>query len=495
MTTTSVEAPTRADAYTTMADPVAAEVAEAQDHPTIWGLRPVELHDRYWASRGVQVVRPGVVSELVEDAELFLLMAPQLLALFRLRPLVEQMSWLRPDFMWLRLRDEHERGYRELAQVNESGEFRRIQRVYGGSDARLARVALTDKRRLAQRWQQATDVRHGWQDLRTSVPRNHRRVATIKARTYDHHSRQEVMDFVRQLVQQWRTPAATIDRAERFTSGIWHDREASVDKQAQFIGPSWIGAGRTVQRGETVVGPAILWDDPQARPAAGHLDWRQLEPSDGPAPAGTPKPSPLSTSQRAGKRLFDIAFSAGALLLCLPIFPVVMLAIWLEDGRPFFFAQKRESRGGRIFHCLKFRSMRHDADQIKQELMEQNQVDGPQFYMENDPRLTKVGRFIRAYHIDELPQFYNVLKGDMSVVGPRPSPYEENQYCPPWREARLSVRPGITGLWQVQRTRKEGHDFQEWIKYDLEYVERTSLSLDLWILWRTVVLLLIKGEA
>jgi lipopolysaccharide/colanic/teichoic acid biosynthesis glycosyltransferase len=133
--------------------------------------------------------------------------------------------------------------------------------------------------------------------------------------------------------------------------------------------------------------------------------------------------------------------------------------------------------------------MGKDAEQIKSELLSENQADGPQFYIEDDPRLTRVGRVLRKYHLDELPQFFNVLLGQMSVVGPRPSPFSENQYCPPWREARLSVRPGITGLWQVKRTRRSGTDFQEWIKYDIEYVENRNWRMDLMIIWKTIVLL------
>jgi lipopolysaccharide/colanic/teichoic acid biosynthesis glycosyltransferase len=108
--------------------------------------------------------------------------------------------------------------------------------------------------------------------------------------------------------------------------------------------------------------------------------------------------------------------------------------------------------------------------------------------MDDDPRITRIGRFLRKTNLDELPQFWNVLAGDMSVVGPRPSPEDENQFAPAWREARLSVKPGITGLWQIRRTRKAGSDFQEWIKYDIEYVERQSLWLDLRIIWRTAIL-------
>jgi lipopolysaccharide/colanic/teichoic acid biosynthesis glycosyltransferase len=192
----------------------------------------------------------------------------------------------------------------------------------------------------------------------------------------------------------------------------------------------------------------------------------------------------------AAKRAFDIVFAIVALALTVPFYPIIMLAIWLEDGGPFFFTHRRETLGGREFGCVKFRSMRQDADQIKEQLAEMNTADGPQFYIEEDPRLTRVGRVLRRTYIDELPQFWNVLLGQMSVVGPRPSPFRENQFCPPWREARLSVRPGITGLWQVKRTRRQGLDFQEWIKYDLEYVENVSWRLDLRIVLETVRLVL-----
>ena len=127
---------------------------------------------------------------------------------------------------------------------------------------------------------------------------------------------------------------------------------------------------------------------------------------------------------------------------------------------------------------------------MKAELAAKNQADGPQFFIENDPRLLRCGGFLRKFQLDELPQFWNVLVGHMSVVGPRPSPDKENQYCPTWREARLSVRPGVTGLWQVQRTRQPQTDFQEWIKYDLEYVQRASFRLDVWIILNTVKRLL-----
>jgi len=125
------------------------------------------------------------------------------------------------------------------------------------------------------------------------------------------------------------------------------------------------------------------------------------------------------------------------------------------------------------------------AETLQEQLRTANQVDGPQFKIEDDPRTSPIGKFLRDTCIDELPQFFNVLLGQMSVVGPRPSPENENEYCPAWRQARLSVRPGITGLWQVCRTRQQGRDFQEWIYYDMEYVRRLSLGLDLLICMKT----------
>jgi lipopolysaccharide/colanic/teichoic acid biosynthesis glycosyltransferase len=165
---------------------------------------------------------------------------------------------------------------------------------------------------------------------------------------------------------------------------------------------------------------------------------------------------------------------------------VVGISVMVNDGRPVFFGHVRQSRGGRNFKCWKFRTMLRNAESMVGDLSEKNIADGPQVFIKNDPRITKVGRLLRRFHIDEMPQFWNVLVGDMSLVGPRPSPEKENQFCPAWRDARLSVRPGITGLWQVERTRAPGMDFQEWIKYDIEYVNRASLLLDARICFKTL---------
>jgi lipopolysaccharide/colanic/teichoic acid biosynthesis glycosyltransferase len=186
------------------------------------------------------------------------------------------------------------------------------------------------------------------------------------------------------------------------------------------------------------------------------------------------------------KRVADILAAMMVLILFAPVMPFIALAIKLTSPGPVFFRDKRQGLHGKSFNCLKFRTMQVGSGQIQDKLRIISQVDGPQFKIADDPRISTVGRFLRNTYIDEIPQFLNVLLGQMSVVGPRPSPESENTLCPWWRDARLSVRPGITGLWQVCRTRQPGKDFQEWIHYDTEYVRNLSLRTDLWICWQTL---------
>lgn len=467
-----------------------SEQATARSAPTVWGLSPSQVHDRFWAARGVQVVRQGEPSEIVNHAELFLLTDRRLLTIFKIRRLVDQLSWLAPEMMVIRLHEARDHGYREVVVTDERSRFVRFHRQYGASDARLARVALTPSRRVAELWQSASDPKAGWRELRRRVGRARRTVVSVDANVYDRTMPEEVMQCLRDLVQVWKTPDATISRVRKVHGDVWSDRATQPDGGVRFTGPAWIGAGRSELPATNVVGPAVLWDDPAHRPDSEDLQWQEIEPSQ-------PFERPVQPRRRSSftllvKRAFDVAFSLAVLVLTLPLYPLIMLAIWLEDGRPFFFVHRRETLGGREFPCVKFRSMRKDAERIKADLQKRNKADGPQFFMEpdDDPRLTHVGRVLRKLNLDEIPQFVNVLRGEMSVVGPRPSPRAENQCCPSWREARLSVRPGITGLWQVQRTREAGMDFQEWIRFDIAYVEKASWRLDLYIIWRTVLIML-----
>ena len=186
------------------------------------------------------------------------------------------------------------------------------------------------------------------------------------------------------------------------------------------------------------------------------------------------------------KRLADILSSAFILLIFSPVLPVIALIIKLTSKGPIFFGHNRQGLHGKEFKCWKFRTMLVGADDLQAALRARNEVDGPQFKMEDDPRINGVGYFLRETCLDEIPQFYNVLCGQMSLVGPRPSPEKENSLCPPWRDARLSVRPGITGLWQVSRTRQQAQDFQEWVYYDTYYVKNLSWKKDFWICCATV---------
>lgn len=475
--------------------------------PTIWGLDPFQLHDRFWASHGVQVVRQG--DEAVHDhAPFYLLMEPRALAVFDAMAAEDTLSRVEAELLYVRVHDTRERGGgRERIVTDANDRFVRFVREYDRPKTHIARAALTRDAKIARAWQAAASPREGWRTLRRSmIPKSHRSTLEAQGMLYDGFADAEIAEFVRDLTRTWRRPDAIVNRAQGAGPGVWHDREADIAPTAKLIGPVWIGAGRRADAGTMVVGPAVLWDDPKARPTAEPVPWHaapwrdvyppQLPPFRIPEPALVQSLAQARRIHNVLKRGFDIVFSLFALCATLPLYPFIMLAIAMEDGWPFFFAHRRETIGGREFPCIKFRSMRKDAERIKQQIKAKNQVDGPQFFIEDDPRLTRVGRVIRKYRLDELPQFINVLVGHMSVVGPRPSPFAENQFCPAWRELRLSVRPGITGLWQIKRTRKPSTDFQEWIRYDIEYVENARWSLDLLIIWKTFVSMIFgKDEA
>jgi lipopolysaccharide/colanic/teichoic acid biosynthesis glycosyltransferase len=450
--------------------------------PTLWGLTPGQLHEHFWASRGVQVICQGENKPLSDDAEQYLLTDPRTLAIFRMRSLVDVLSWVEPHAVFVRLSSRRETSYRETVTCDATGEFLRFSRTYAGSQTRFARLVLTRDRTIAASWNAATDLRSAWRGLRDSTRHRRREFCSVAGAVYDRTDPESTARFVRDLIRFWRNPGSTIANLRRARAGIWVHEGACVTRSVRFVGPAWIGAGRKVDGACSVVGPAALWDNPLARPQTRQVAWDEIEPTRPTPPDARPRTHQASFYDLV-KRCFDVVFAMLVLTVTLPLYPLVLLAIWLEDGRPFFYLQTREARGGREFRCIKFRSMRKDADRVKAQLS--NQADGPQFFIANDPRMTRVGVMLRKLNVDELPQFFNVLLGDMSVVGPRPSPRRENQYCPPWREARLSVRPGITGLWQVQRTRRQGLDFQEWIKYDIEYVERLSFLLDMRIIVKT----------
>lgn len=193
------------------------------------------------------------------------------------------------------------------------------------------------------------------------------------------------------------------------------------------------------------------------------------------------------------KRLMDIVGGLVGMLITLVFLPFVAIAIKLDSPGPVLFSQIRIGRNGRRFKIYKFRSMYIDAEERKKELESQNEMQGLMFKMENDPRITKVGAFLRKTSIDELPQFYNVFKGDMSLVGTRPPTADEFEKYNQYYRRRISMTPGLTGMWQVSG-RSEIEDFDDVVKYDLMYIDNWSLRLDIKILLQTVgVVLFGKG--
>ena len=204
--------------------------------------------------------------------------------------------------------------------------------------------------------------------------------------------------------------------------------------------------------------------------------------------------------KKGAKRLFDIVGSILAIILLSPIFLFTIVAIAIESGRPIFFLQRRSAvKDGKTFNFIKFRSMVNDAEGLKDSLMEYNESDGALFKMKNDPRITWIGRFIRRSSIDELPQLFNVLRGDMSLVGPRPLPptdfekaKEPSEFWDAIKDRNL-LKPGMTGLWQVSG--RSEIKFKEMILLDLYYVENYSLLFDLEILFETISVVLFRRGA
>lgn len=194
---------------------------------------------------------------------------------------------------------------------------------------------------------------------------------------------------------------------------------------------------------------------------------------------------PLSPPERFLKRALDIVVSAAGLILLSPLMLLIASLVRLTGPGPVFYRWRVVGEGGRPFVGYKFRSMRQDADALKSTLLARNEMTGPVFKMKVDPRVTALGRYLRRLSLDELPQLWSVLKGDMSLVGPRPPLQSEYEHFAPWQKAKLLVRPGITCLWQVTG-RSHIREFDDWVRKDLDYARRRSFLLDLKILALTI---------
>ena len=187
------------------------------------------------------------------------------------------------------------------------------------------------------------------------------------------------------------------------------------------------------------------------------------------------------------KRVLDVLAAGAALILLAPLFAIIAVAIRLTSSGPVLYRWPVVGEGGRLLKAFKFRTMVVGADDLKRELLDRNEARGPVFKMRNDPRVTPLGRILRKYSLDELPQLWSVLRGDLSLVGPRPVLVSEWQQMSGWQRRKLSTKPGIVCLWHL---RGQPRDFDQWVRLDLEYVENWSLWVDVkllfWVLWYVV---------
>ena len=414
---------------------------------------------------------------------MYLLLAADDLVIFDPDELRRTLVWLKPRVLRIRITDREDQEYRETIVADAEDRFQRVNRDYRPRTRGTMRCFLTPDASVARLWSEATDARAGRTLLRRRIAREATAPASIRGRMFNNTDSRNEPELLSLLLSSFQRPGVVFDGIYEYSPGVWLHESAPPPANVRLIGPIWMGAGVELHPGATIVGPRAIPDAAGADAPVAPVPWDLINLPNWPIRLPSFRGRRV---RRMTKRLFDIGFSLCVLLATLPLYPLVILAILIEDGWPPFFAHRRQSLSGREFPCLKFRTMRKDAEKIKAELAAKNQADGPQFYIKNDPRLLRIGGMLRRFQIDELPQFINVLVGHMSIVGPRPSPDNENQYCPAWREARLSVRPGVTGLWQIRRTRAPETDFQEWIRYDLEYVQHESWTLDIWIIAQTI---------
>ena len=305
-------------------------------------------------------------------------------------------------------------------------------------------------------------------------------------------------------------PRADLHPTAQILGPVVLQDDVKVEAGATIVGPALLAAGARVGR-DAVVAQCLVGPNaslPSASTSRHRLLLEGRETGAAPAPVYDPllgldhdsvelredEDRRPSSSYVTWKAVAEGSLAIFGLLLLSPLLILLAILVKLDSRGPILYGDKREGRNGRVFRCFKFRTMLQNAADMQRELMATNQMDGPQFKMDRDPRVTRLGRILRAISFDELPQLLNVAAGQMSLVGPRPSPFRENQMCIPWREARLSVRPGITGLWQVCRHERATGDFHQWIYYDLLYVRHMSPWVDLKIVFATIITLGGKGH-
>jgi lipopolysaccharide/colanic/teichoic acid biosynthesis glycosyltransferase len=408
------------------------------------------------------------------------------------------------------------RPYSESVVLDQSGDVERIDRVYlspHGDTVQTERnwpaLLILSPRAMDRLAEVALPQRlNQWPSVMLRLGLRLRGV-TRPGICFDLHQRDSLPQLAAHLLLH-KFSWICQNRLQPHAPGVWVGSDVHIARTAHLIGPVAIGDGARIASGAMIVGPAVIGRGAQV---GNDVVLRHACLLPGAVVTGqsahslrlpcTPVQRPIRLhnmmtgghwshleerpwANTGAKRAMDIIGAVVMLMLTLPSYLIIAAAIKINSPGPVFYGHTRQGRGGRNFKCRKFRTMVPNADQIKAQIASLNEVDGPQFKMKDDPRIFGVGRVLRRFNVDEWPQFFNVLIGQMSLVGPRPSPERENRMCPAWRDARLSVRPGISGLWQVCRKREEATDFQEWIYYDMQYVKKQSFWLDLKILFWTL---------
>jgi len=464
--------------------------------PRMWGLKVETLVEAWWRSQGVAWIRRGQGEPDTSGADLYLLTEPGQMVAFDLGELVSSLTWNQPSVSRVRIVTADEEEYRERLVTGEAGAIIGVRREYRSQGRGSRRVLLTPSATLARRWGIAADRRSAWIEVRRTGSWSRSDHHRLRGEFFQTGDPSQEGSMLTCLIERWSDPQRVIPSLREVRRGVIVEGEWTPGASDVLIGPSWIGRRGVEDDPLCVVGPAWIADRSLPDPASPAPPAEVLPLEEIP----TRRPERERGGQGGDfsdvfKRAIDVLVSATVLIVLSPLLLLIAIAVVVDDGWPIVFGHERQTRGGGIFRCLKFRTMRRNAEAMAEKLRASNVCDGPQVFIENDPRVTRVGRWLRRFHLDELLQFVNVLRGEMSLVGPRPSPERENRLCPAWRDARLSVRPGITGLWQVCRTRQPGLDFQEWIRFDLHYVSHRSLRLDAWIVVQTVRGLVFKESA
>ena len=420
-------------------------------------------------------------------------------------------------------------GTKELAMLDPEGQVQRIQRYYDG-------LTWLNTQGVACSLVPVSCARLADSRAFGSLPELRRALAVLGVPCQDMPLQGEVLDLGQAhglLHLSERAVLAEIVRPLGPTqTALAHDvrvgQGCRIDPTARLYGPLIVQDNVVIEAGAAVIGPALLGAgsrigaraivaqcligrDVSVREGAAErhrvvgvtgqqdaaLERDRAAPSTdrhvcaalaGPVAARSVPGDGTSKRRYLGvKRVIDTVVALLGLVFLSPLWLLVAAAIKLSSRGPVLFGHLREGKDGKVFRCWKFRTMVRDAHLHQREFYGQNVVDGPQFKLAHDPRITWVGQRLRTSNIDEIPQLLNVLCGEMSLIGPRPSPFRENQICVPWRLARLSVRPGITGLWQVCRHDRAHGDFHQWIHYDMLYVRRRSWWLDVKILLATLL--------